>query len=536
MILLTGCGGGGSSDQPLASFVEDPGPSPQPTGSPSPSPSPTNNPNPNPFPTPNPTSSPTPSPRTFVYPDFGTNSRVTVVANFQPEAQTTTTTSQLVATLNSFGPAPVPRFADLSEDEAEEGFVAVGASCGTPDAWAFAEHLSLQTSADEQIVPQQVLGRYQDLPEGAEEQFFIIPIFNNITTKKVLQPNETLHCTIFAEVDGNGNPVLSRQKALLIAEAFDSNNPQRPGSGIYQQVREVFGSEWNQNPPGGLDGDMKIVMVFISSATIGNNLFGYTSPADARPNGGSTSNQGEILYINANKSDYQTLATIAHEFQHLVNINQKLNQQGLNPPGATQEVVAINEGLSGLAEEVCGFTFQSGNTLLHIITNDYLRRPQEHSFFDFFKAGLGYGQGYLFFKFVREQFGDATIRNIATSPKTGKVNLDEQIPGGFGEAFRRWTVANFATNLSGTPLIYRYPSGFRTNGTYATGQLVGPKTFPLSRNQNNGSAALNAWSTNYLVFDQGNGSELQIQIQPANNSPFGLILEQIQGTYSRLDQ
>jgi hypothetical protein len=227
---------------------------------------------------------------------------------------------------------------------------------------------------------------------------------------------------------------------------------------------------------------------------------------------------------------------LTHEFQHLINQNEKVVRQGTFPAGAMDENVGINEGLSQLAEEICGFDFDNGNTLLVDVCNDYLSRPEEHEFFDFFAAGLGYGQGFLFFKYVREHFGDSTIRAIVTSEQVGKANLDAILPPGFDETFRRWSVANYATNLGGSvPSIYRYPSGFRTDGSYDAGQLVGVRTFPMGSGTND-SELLGAWGVTYLTFDSGNGQNLQLTVQSAPGSPLGAIFESAAGIFTSFDE
>lgn len=472
--------------------------------------------------------------RTFQFPSFSPNSKLTVVANFETADQNAGTTGVLSATLSNFG-SPMARFSPPSSEGPESASSSID-PCGLGDAFHMNKFIGESHTAQSVGDPGLRFQR-QDLPAGTQQDFVIIPAgLQTVVGQKILEPSQTVHCTIFAEVR-NGAPVIDENKALMVAQAFDSNNPQRPGSGIYSQVRSVFGSEWNQNPVGGNDGDTKIVIFFFSSQTAGAGLYGYTSPADANPTGGALSNKGEIIYVNADKSDYQTLATICHEFQHLINQNQKVSQQGLNPASAQDENLTINEGLSELAEEVCGYTLESGNELMAIVCNDYLGKPQEHKFFNFHEAGNGYGQGYLFFKFVREHFGDQVIREICTNPATGLANLDSKIPGGFAQTFRRWTIANYATNLDGpVPLVYTYPSGFKTNRTYAGGTLTGVATQPLPGNQETSSGPIKPWSVRYMTTEGGSGNGVTAQILPPAGAPFGIIFEQTSGFLTSLQQ
>jgi hypothetical protein len=84
--------------------------------------------------------------------------------------------------------------------------------------------------------------------------------------------------------------------------------------------------------------------------------------------GGTGSNHADIIYLNSfgnaaangySASDAgSTLfpATVAHELQHLINLNRRCLQQKCSGPEATW----INEGLSKLAEDLTGFGWNAG--------------------------------------------------------------------------------------------------------------------------------------------------------------------------------
>lgn len=476
----------------------------------------------------------------FSYPNFSNSSRLTVVSTFQPSDVETTLTSSIVATvdrgfLGSLAQVSLPG----TRTGANHSTSSLPA-CGTAEVGALLKLLDDETARSQSLPTDDsaIRARYEELPEGSQREFFLITGFRKVTAAKVLQPSETAHCTIFAELDTLGQPCISREKALAVAEAFDSQNPNRPGSGIYDQVRAAFGSEWNQNPVGGNDGDMKVVIMFFRSATLGSNLFGYTSPADESRQSSDWSNKGEIVYINADKEIGQNLSTLAHEFQHLINYNSKVAQQGTFPANAQDENVTINEGLSQISEDVCGFDLDHGNTLLVTMINNYLSEPEAYNFFDFYHKNLGYGQGYLFLRYVREHFGDETIRAIASGSRVGKDNLEANLGSvGLNEVFRRWAVANYASTLNGTiPMIYRYPSGFRTNGTYDAGQLNGPRVGNLTSGGTSYSSTLGSWGVGYQSLVGGLGGSVSLQVQVPGESTAGIVYEASSGTFSRFDQ
>ncbi len=473
---------------------------------------------------------PTGTQRQFSYPNFSSSSRATLVVGNTPAGETSSPDAQVVVAVNQ-GLGALARF---SLTRGSEQSTRPEAACATADLHVLRDLMGPNEPVVQNRVSSQVLRRFQDLPEGSQQDFQLIIGYRTKRAEKVLRPDETVHCTIFAELDDEGQPCISRSKALAVAQAFDSNNPVRPGSGIYDQVRAVFGSEWTAN--GGIDGDHKIVLFFFRSATLGPGLYGYTSPADSDPNATSFSNKAEILYLNADKDELQIMSTLAHEFQHLICENQKVIRQGTFPAGAREENVSLNEGLSELAEEVCGFTLENGNDLLADYINDYLSRPEDHEFFNFNATGVGYGQGYLFYRYIMEHYGTNTIRALATSANVGMANLDAGLPNGFAENFRRWTIANWATNLSGAPAIYQYPSGFRTNGTYAAGSLTGVIPFELTNGQSASSPNMGAWSVAYFTYAGGNGRDLSLSVNVPANSPAASIFEGSQGIFSRLDQ
>lgn len=473
------------------------------------------------------TPAPTGETRQFSFNNFGANSRATLVVGNTPAGETTSAGFDVAVAVEQ-GLGALGRVALTRGPETTHG-----ASCGTADVRVMSDLMGLQDPAPLAQSSPTVRRRFQELPAGAQQDFYLITRHTTKKAEKVLAPNETVHCTIFAELGPDGEPCISREKALSIASAFDSNNPARPGSGIYAQVREVFGSEWTAN--GGIDGDSKVVLLFFRGETLGAGLYGFTSPIDSRPGATDFSNQAEILYLNADKSEHQTLSTLAHEFQHLVCENQKVIRQGTFPEGAKEENVSLNEGLSELAEEICGFTLESGNTLLAAYINDYLSRTEDHEFFSFGAAGVGYGQGYLFYKYIYEHHGASTIRSMATSTGVGMANLDTFLPNGFKETFRRWSIANWATNLSGTPSMYRYPSGFQTNGNYAGGQLTGVVPIDLRAGFETTSPGMGAWSVGYFTYAGGNGTNLRLSVKVPPNSPAQAIYEEARGAFGRVD-
>jgi len=140
---------------------------------------------------------------------------------------------------------------------------------------------------------------------------------------------------------------------------------------IYQADRLAFGAESD------VDGNGKLFVVLsheLGAHLNGGWLLGYFGNDDllkGRDNssdcGGTGSNHADIIYLNdvanAELNGYTaddaatTLfpATVAHELQHLINLNQRCLLRSCSGPEATW----VNEGLSKVAEDLAGFGWNS---------------------------------------------------------------------------------------------------------------------------------------------------------------------------------
>ncbi len=342
------------------------------------------------------------------------------------------------------------------------------------DLASFEAGRSVQPRFDETIQP-----RFEEIPQGGSFDFTLDGTV--IPCQKILSEAQTVHCEIFAEVV-DGTPVLDPASAVVVAQAWDSDNPARPGSGIYDQVRAQFGSEWNVNPAGGRDGDEKVVLVFLTEESAGGDgTFGFFRPVDELTKSQfPDSNQGEILYLNANVAPFDLLATLAHEFQHLVRFNQKVVQQGTF--AGTNEDRTINEGCSVNAEEICGYSLTApggGNSFIFSTSRAYLNAAGSFNLFEGFNnGGRYYGGGYLLVKYFREQFGDAAFVTFNTNTAVGYDNMANVSGVGRYELWRRFSLAMLASGFAGSvPPEALFPSGFTTNGTYDVRDL-GLATLP----------------------------------------------------------
>lgn len=182
---------------------------------------------------------------------------------------------------------------------------------------------------------------------GAIKKFWVLNASENFTQiDATLQATRT-HGNVWvanANFGSEGNQI-TLQQAQEMAEKFDQ---------IYGKETALFGYEYGGGPGGngGVDGDPKIQILVYDifddyTPTQNGGVFGYYYGADELD--GAQSNKAEMFYIDAHFTDIAANAiysTLAHEFQHMINLNVKGVERGLNAGEW------YNEMLSMLAEDV----------------------------------------------------------------------------------------------------------------------------------------------------------------------------------------
>lgn len=404
----------------------------------------------------------------------------------------------------------------------------------SPDREA-ADLAAFQAGVQNKALPSdsEIQARFEQIAQG--DTFDFNTGADVVTAQKMLSEAQTVHCVVFAEVV-EGVPVIDEARALAFAQAWDTDNPFRPGSGIYDQVRAAFGSEWNVNPTGGRDGDLKVVLLFLSRESAGGDgTFGFFRPVDELTRAQApSSNEGEILYINAEELDFDVLATLAHEFQHMVRFNMKFIQQGTF--AGQFEDRTLNEGASVNAEEICGYSLDApggGNSFIFSTARTYLNQAADTNlFFGFDNGGQFYGGGYLLVKYFREQFGEGAFVQFNTNTGVGYDNM-VAVSGLTREGlWRRFSLAMLASGFTGNvPPEARFPSGFATNGTFDV-RGVGASTLPglkpkrvSSNAESQAIVSIRPYSVTDLRLNNGSGGELILAGQVGGQSLLEVVLQ-----------
>lgn len=454
-------------------------------------------------------------------PAFGPDGDALLTALYAPGIDTLPAAEVALTAANGTGQveAAPTRAVTTSNRSSEEH----GHGCAT--AWLIEQQRAEQQAGVlRQETPGNTVTRpnWGSLAPGETGSFYVATTFRETECARVLSDAQTEHCLIFAEVV-DGTTVIDEARALAVANAFDKDNPFQQGdTGIYDSTRARFGSEWNSNPAGGRDQDGRVILVFLSSESIGGRgFFGFFNPNDERSSAESAvSNAGEILFLNADRANddlYDVLATISHEFVHLILWNEKVGQDGTLPEGANLENAVIDEGLAVLNEDLSGFTFsgeQGGNYFLLASVQDLLDKGLNRPFFQF-RGGLAdYGAGYLLMRYLHDRFGLEKIKEMTTSPATGRENIGAVLRLPFPAVFAEFAQAVALNGEEGLPeelsfdgvdlsASYTDRDGetFALNGLQGVGALTLPGTFE-------NTVRLEPWGTVLFRANGGDGGPL----------------------------
>jgi hypothetical protein len=315
------------------------------------------------------------------------------------------------------------------------------------------------------------------------------------------------HCYVWSDpngtADGHDAAVLAA-RIQEIANTFDGQ--------IYPTDTRLFGAE----PNPGVDGDPRVHILVTPAVSQGGSgtTLGYFSRRDeypANPAGKPLqqhSNAKELLnlatrvVLTGSPEDY--LGTIAHEFQHMINFNQKV----LLGHNAMGEDLWIDEGMAMYALEANGYGLHGGGKVLLNHVRDFQAQPEAYSLNDWTNNphGIGYGPVYLFTVFMTDRFGEGILKEIVSSPGVGFPNLEQQLNAHgsrFTDLFADWAVANIVDHVPQFPPIYSYKS-LEMHGMYGGQELAGFYGNTLS-DPNFASLTMRPCSLFYATIADGTG-------------------------------
>lgn len=307
---------------------------------------------------------------------------------------------------------------------------------------------------------------------------------------------EGTHCYVYLENGLSSNP--SAGEITAIVNSFDN--------AVYPGDTAAFGGE----PNPGVDGDPKVYILLLNikdgfGPGSPSFLAGYFDPNNEYAVSGS--NLREILYMNVNpqltsgfvpgSTDF--MATVAHEFQHMIHWEQKTHQRGV------LDDTWLDEAMAQVARTYCGF----GPDYFSI--RDYEDDPN-HSLTNFDETIGNYGMVYLWAQYFKDRLGSSIFFTMLHNSLTGRASVNAALatsgsPKDFAATFRDWAIANyFGNGTTVTPLAnypeWSYVSVNTWPGTYTFNNGQDSATLPGLFTVTNATTLtpLAAWSLGFYGY------------------------------------
>ena len=315
------------------------------------------------------------------------------------------------------------------------------------------------------------------------------------------------------------------------------------GNDIYDWVTAIFGSPWGPHSFSNLIAPDAANQIHILLFDIDNDGFGETGTAgyyftgnnflkESLEGSGIPSNERLMFYMDApllakqegpswEATDWgpsEVVATLAHEFQHMIHFYQK---------SVAYEVLSeawLNEMASEVAEDLVADKIMLGDGPRGVAYHDPTagsrgitsgRLPRYNLYNDIqvttWDGNLeNYSISYALGAYLARTYGGAALfQSIVQNPGTGTDAIEGALRDrghnvSFGDVLADWAVANLLSDNTGAPSPYRYNSG-----TWSTSQ-AGGETFRL------GSINLYNYGTGPKVYSLEQWSQQDRQPPHAN--------------------
>ncbi len=306
------------------------------------------------------------------------------------------------------------------------------------------------------------------------------------------------NCYVFVEDAMWGTDRVNQAAVDAMVNAFDSTTPaDAPNNdGIYNVDTRTFGA------PPDVDNDPRIIILILdiqdgwSQATGGGYVAGYFYSLNERPDGtaGLRSNVCEIFYMDCNPAVLTTdsgrqgvLATTAHEFQHMIHF---AHDEG--------EMTFINEGLSEIAEHVCGYGVRNNAGYTKNTNVNLLSWNQTGEVLD------DYSRAALWTLYIYEQYPIGILKDFVNNHHSQWGDLDATLrtynaTRGFYNVIEEWLIANYVNGASADEK-YKYQ--------YSPLSKPAPIATYVGNPNGTGNGSLTALGAQYIKFT--GGSDLNI--------------------------
>lgn len=263
--------------------------------------------------------------------------------------------------------------------------------------------------------------------------------------------------------------------------------------GIRDQFKDVIlptETTYFGTPP---TGDFTIVLMDILDSGGGSYVAGYFDYRNEL-NMSNSNYPRHMIYMDSKEGTPGSTSfygTLAHEFQHFIHYNYDSLEESW-----------VEEGLSGLARYVCGYSHQSS----HVTA--FSQAPST-SLTNWQGELANYGATYLFILYLSEKYGGAsTTKAIVANGGTGIDGINSALfQRGYtvsvNDIFKNWVMANYLNNTSISGGIYGYQASF-SGITDAPGNIQVSTT--VSSYPNSGSGSVNQYAADFVKFTNLGGT------------------------------
>jgi len=188
----------------------------------------------------------------------------------------------------------------------------------------------------------------------------------------------------------------------------------------------------------------------------------------------------------------ELLATLPHEFQHMVNFHYK----------GSSELTSFNEGLSMLSELLAGYGLPNGSGYAYNAVKLFELKPSDYSVTNWSSnaEGKGYGISFLFMYYIYERFGEGAIKNIVSgSTNAGILNIENVTGMDFDILYRNWVITNILDEAGTADPKFCY-GGIDMAGNFG-GKYYKGMSLPGIQEENlaPGSKVIKPWGVSYIL-------------------------------------
>jgi len=259
-----------------------------------------------------------------------------------------------------------------------------------------------------------------------DQQDFWIPISDYVLMRATLLSVGT-SCYIYMANEtinlmGEANAI---SKCDSLRDEFDAV--------IYPKAIEIAGHPDGRF--GDVDGDPKVT-IFLAPLVrhMGQAYLGFYLAKDD-DSSHPYSNRREMVYVDSEMSEHETVCITIHEFNHLIWMNNELDESEL-----------LMEGAANYAIDYSGYD----SWVTDVLVNSYLSHPEiSLLYFNRVYGNLwdaSYGQSYLFVLYLAERYGNGVIRNLVEIQLDGANAVDRALADAgydvtFNDVYLDWITA-----------------------------------------------------------------------------------------------